>query len=50
MASAMLISLVVIGQFLVWFFLVASLKVCVDGHPTSCYNILALSSPFISHL
>ena len=50
MASALLMSLVVIGQFLIWFFLMASLKVCVDGHPTSCCNILALSAPLISRL
>ena len=50
MASTMLISLVVIGQFLIWFFWVASLKVYVDGHPTSCYNILDLSAPLISLL
>ena len=35
MASALLISLVVIGTFLIWFFWMASFKVCVEGHPTS---------------
>ena len=47
MASDLLMLLVVIGQFLIWFFWMDSFKVCVDGHPTSCCNILALSAPLI---
>ena len=47
MDSALLMSLVVIGQFMIWFFWMASFKVFVDGHPTSCFNILALSAPLI---
>ena len=35
MASALMVSSVVIGQFLILFFLMAYFKVCVDGHPTS---------------
>ena len=50
MASALLMSSVVIGKFLIWLFWMASFKVCVDGHPMSCYNILASSAPLISCL
>ena len=46
MASALLMSSVVIGKFLIWLFWMASFKVCVDGHP----NILALFVPLISFL
>ena len=50
MASALLMSLVVIWQFLIWFFCMASFNVCVDGLPTSCGNILALCAPLIYRL
>ena len=50
MASSLVMSLVVIGQFLIWFFWMDSFKVCVDVHPKSCCNILALSASFISRL
>ena len=47
MASTLIMSSVVIRQFLIWFFWMASFKVCVDSHTTSCCNILALSDPLI---
>ena len=47
MASALLTSSMVIGKFLIWFFWMDYFKVCVDFHPTSCYNILASSAPLI---
>ena len=47
MASALLISSEVIGQFLIWLFWMDYFKVCVDGHPTSCFNIIALSATLI---
>ena len=50
MASTLLMSLVVIGQFIIWLFWMASFKVCVDGHPTSCCNILDFSDPLIYRL
>ena len=50
MASALLMSSVVIVQFLIWFFWMDYLKVCVEGYPTSCCNILALSNPLIYFL
>ena len=34
MASTVLMELVVIGQFLIWFFWMDYFKVCVDGNPT----------------
>ena len=50
MASALLMPSMVIGQFMIWFFWMASFKVCVDGYPTNCCNIIALSAPLISCL
>ena len=50
MDSAILIKSVAIVQFMIWFFWMASFKVCVDGHPTSCFNIIALSAPLVSRL
>ena len=50
MASSLVMSLVVIGQFLIWFFWMAYFKVCVDGHPTRCCNILDFSDPLIYRL
>ena len=49
-ASSLLMSSVVIGHLLIWFFWMAYLKVCVDVHPTICCNILALSAPLISRM
>ena len=45
MASDLLMPLVVIGQFLIWFFWMASFQVGVYGHHTYCCNILASSTP-----
>ena len=50
MAFALLMLSVVIGQFLIWSFWTASIKVCVDGHPTSYCIIITLSAPLIYHL
>ena len=50
MASALMISSVLIGQFLIWFIWMDYFKVFVDGHPTSFCNILASYAPLISHL
>ena len=50
MASALMISSVVIGQFLIWFFWMASFKVCVDGHTTICFNIISSYTPLIYRL
>ena len=48
MASSLLMSLVVIRQFLIWFFWMDYFRVCVDGIPKSCCNIIASSDHFIS--
>ena len=50
MASDMLMSSVVIGKFLIYFFWMDSFKVFVDGHPTSFCNIIDSSYPLISRL
>ena len=50
MDSALLMSLVVIEKFLICFFWMTNFKICVDGHPTSCCNILDSSSPLVSSL
>ena len=47
MASALLMSSVVIGQFLNWFFWMDYFKVFLDNHPTICYNILDSYAPLI---
>ena len=50
MGSSLLIPSMVTRQFILWFFLTASFSNCVDGHPSSCWNILAASDPLISRL
>ena len=50
MASNILMSLVIIGQFMIWLFWMDYLKVCVDGHPKIFCNNLAPSSTLISCL
>ena len=50
MSSVLLMLSAVIGKFLILFFCMASFKVCVDVHHTSCCNILASSAPLISCL
>ena len=50
MAYALLMSSEVIGKFMIWFFWMASFKLCVDSHPTSCCNILVSSATLISRL
>ena len=50
MDSALLMSSVAIGQFLIWFFSTDSFMVCLDSCTTSSCSILALSAPFISFL
>ena len=45
-SSALLMSYMVIGQFLV-LFSTASFSVCVDDHPTICWNIIASSATLI---
>ena len=47
MASVMMMPSVVIRHFMIWFFWMDSCKICVDAHPTSCCNIIALSAPLI---
>ena len=47
MASAMLISSVVIVKLLIWFFLMAYFKVYVDSHRTSFCSILDFYGPSI---
>ena len=44
---ALMMPSVVIANILIWFFWMASFKVCIDSHPTSCYNIIASSAPLI---
>ena len=46
MDSVLLMSYMVIGQFLV-LFSTASFSVCVDDHPTICWNIIAASATLI---
>ena len=50
MASAQFISSMVIGQFLIWLLPTASFSACIDGHPTSCWSIIAESDPLISRM
>ena len=45
-SSALLMSYMVIGQFLV-LFSTASFSVCVDNHPTICWNNIASSATLI---
>ena len=48
MASGLLMSLMVIGQFIIWLFWMDSINFFEDGHPTSFCNIIALSATLIS--
>ena len=50
MASDLMVSSVVIGNILIWFFWEDYFKVFVDGHPTSFCSILYSSDPLISCL
>ena len=50
MASDMQMLSVVIWQLLIWFFLAASFRVCVYGHPTSFCSIIDSYTPLIYHL
>ena len=50
MASALLVSFLVIGQFLIWFFWTEYFKVCVYGHTINWWIIIASSDPLFSRL